>query len=204
VDMKKARHMTGRYSKPDFAGFSDSVWRLVSQSRHRPIKDDPMRCFLTSIEPFRRIAAAVSRHDLARSRRGVAALEFALAATPFMMLVFGFIAANLLFITWSNMQNSAYNAAFLMATGQISSFQSRSVGCSGSLSSSSAEYYACQNLPSWTSFNATATENCTAPASVTVQVSTNAGTMAGVDIFSFFSGRTVVTNATMIKQGTCP
>jgi Flp pilus assembly protein TadG len=163
-----------------------------------------MRWILTTIKTLRRIEAAFSRHDLVRSRRGVAALEFALAATPFLMMVFGFISANLIFITWSNMQNSAYNAAFLMATGQITSFQSRSVSCSTGMSTTSAEYYACQNLPGWATFNATATESCTAPASVTVQVSSTAPVMAGVDIFSFFTGRTVVTNATMIKQGTCP
>ena len=49
------------------------------------------------------------------------------------MMVFGFISANLIFITWSNMQNSAYNAAFLMATGQVTSFQSKSVACASSL-----------------------------------------------------------------------
>ncbi len=163
-----------------------------------------MRSILKTFAKFRRIPAALSRHELARSTRGVAALEFALAATPFLMMVFGFISANLIFITWSNMQNSAYNAAFLMATGQITSFQSKSVTCGSSLSSSSAEYYACQNLPSWASYTATATESCTAPASVTVQVSSTAPVMTGVDVFSFFSGKSVVTNATMIKQGTCP
>ena len=120
------------------------------------------------------------------------------------MIVFGFIAANMIFITWSNMQNSAYNAAFLMATGQVSSFQSRSVNCGSTFATTTAEYYACQNLPSWATVTATATENCTAPATVTVLVSSNAAAMAGTDLFSFFSGRTIATNATMIKQGTCP
>jgi Flp pilus assembly protein TadG len=163
-----------------------------------------MQWILKTIKTLERAAAASPYVDLARSRRGVAALEFALAATPFLIMVFGFISANLIFISWSNMQNSAYNAAFLMATGQVTSFQSRSVACSSSLSTASAEYYACQNLPSWATFTTTATENCTAPATVTVQVSAGATALAGTDIFSLFSGKTVVTNATMMKQGTCP
>jgi len=159
---------------------------------------------MTWMRKLSRVKAAITRHDLVRSRRGVAALEFALAATPFMLLVFGAISVNLIFITWSNMQNSAYNAAFLMASGQITSFQSTSVTCSSSLATTSAEYYACQSLPSWATFTTTASENCTAPATVTVQVSAGASSMAGADIFALFSGKTVVANATMIKQGTCP
>ncbi len=165
-----------------------------------------MQGLLTSLKTPRRAAAAFARLDLVRSRRGVAALEFALAATPFLMMVFGFISVNLIYLSWSSMQNSAYNAAFLMATGQITSFQSKAVTCSGSLSSTSAEYYACQNLPTWASFTATATESCstTAPSTVTVLVAANGSTTGGTDIFSFFSGKVVSANATMIKQGTCP
>jgi Flp pilus assembly protein TadG len=165
-----------------------------------------MRGLLMSIRTPRRAATAFARLGLVRSRRGGAALEFALASTPFLMMIFGFISANLIFISWSNMQNAAYNAAFLMATGQITSFQSRAVTCTGSLSSSSAEYFACQNLPSWASFTATVTESCstTVPSTVTVQVTPTASPTMGTDIFSFFSGRIIVANATMIKQGTCP
>jgi Flp pilus assembly protein TadG len=163
-----------------------------------------MRRILTNIETIRRVAAAFSRLELVRARRGVAAVEFALASTPFLMMIFGFVSCNMLFIAQSNMQNAAYNAAFVMATGQVTSFQSRAVTCSSSLSTSSAEYYACQNLPTWATFTATATESCTAPASVSVQVSAGATALAGADVFSFFSGKTVVTNATMLKQGTCP
>jgi Flp pilus assembly protein TadG len=188
----------------DLAGSVHPASRLANRYWPNPRRDRCMRSITAAISPLRRIGTALSRHDLNRCRRGVAALEFALATTPFLMMVFGFISANLIFITWSNMQNAAYNAAFLMATGQVTSFQSRSVTCTSSLSTASAEYYACQNLPSWASFTATATESCTAPATVTVQVSTSAAAMAGTDIYSFFAGRTVMSNATMIKQGTCP
>lgn len=163
-----------------------------------------MRWILTTVKSAARRASGFSCLDLARSRRGVAAVEFAVAATPLMMMIFGFISVNLLFITLSDMQNSAYNAAFVMATGQITSFQSKAVTCSSSLSSSSAEYYACQNLPGWATFTATATENCTAPAQVTVQVAATSSVTLGADIFSFFSGRTLASNSTLMKQGTCP
>ena len=164
-----------------------------------------MRWILTNIEALRRIAAAFSRLELIRERRGVAAVEFALASTPFLMMIFGFVSVNMLFVAWSNMQNASYNAAFVTATGQVTSFQSKAVTCSSSLTNTQAEYYACQNLPSWATFTATVTETCSpAPATVSVSVSAGATALAGVDIFSFFSGKTLVTNATMMKQGTCP
>jgi Flp pilus assembly protein TadG len=172
--------------------------------RPHAIKDHFMRWVLKNINALKQVATAFSRLELVRARRGVAAVEFVLASTPFLMMIFGFVSCNMIFIAWSNMQNSSYNAAFAMATGQVTNFQSKAVTCSSSLTTTQAEYYACQNLPSWTTFTATATENCTSPASVTVQVSANASATAGADIFSFFSGKTLVTNATMLKQGTCP
>lgn len=183
---------------------SDTAWHGVFIAMW--IVTIPMQRFLTANKILRRAAAGIARSGLVRSRRGVASLEFALAATPFLMMVFGFISANLIFISWSSMQNSAYNAAFLMATGQVTNFQSHAVTCSPSLSTSSAEYYACQNLPTWATFTATVTESCSssAPSTVTVQVSAGASATAGTDVFAFFSGKTVLANATMVKQGTCP
>jgi Flp pilus assembly protein TadG len=178
--------------------------RLRRSSFDLTDKDYVMRWIFAIIKPLKRAAEEFSRLELVRARRGVAAVEFALAATPLLMMIFGFISANLLFITWSNMQNAAYNAVYVMATGQVTSFQSKAVTCSMSLTNSQAEYYACQNLPTWVTFNATATENCTSPATVTVKVSASASATAGADIFSFFSGNSLVANATMMKQGTCP
>ena len=188
----------------DLADFVQPVRRFANRHRPGPGRHSFISRVVATIAMLRRIAAVASRHDLSRSRRGVAALEFALAATPFLIMIFGFMSTSLIFITRSGMQNSAYNAAFVMATGQVTSFQSKPVTCTGSLSTASAEYYACANLPGWATFTATATESCTAPASVTVQVSASASAVAGTDIYSFFSGKTVVTNATMMKQGTCP
>ena len=145
--------------------------------------------------PFRAIAAC---------RRGVAALEFALASGPMLLLLFGFIAINAVFYTWSSMLASAQNAAMLVATGQITSFQSTATTCSGSLTSTQAEYYACQNLPPWATFTVTASENCTSPAMVTVQVSASATSAALSDVYSIFAGKTLQVQSNMMKQGTCP
>jgi Flp pilus assembly protein TadG len=141
---------------------------------------------------------------LLRCRRGVAALEFALLSAPFLIMVFGFIAVNCAFLALSQMQTSSLNAANLMATGQITSFQSTATTCTNSLTNTSAEYYACQNLPSWASFSVTATENCTSPASVTVLITVNGGSAALADTYGFFSGKTLSATQTLMKQGTCP
>ena len=145
-------------------------------------------------------------------RRGVAAVEFAMIATPLMLLVFGFISVSTVFYTWSTMQNAAQYAAMLVSTGQIKSISSgalsssntsASTACSGTLTSSEAEYYACSNLPSWASFTVTTTENCAVP-SVEVSLSVSATQAAIVDIFEFFTGITLTANATVMKEGSCP
>jgi len=137
-------------------------------------------------------------------RRGVAALEFALASGPMLLMLFGFIALNAVFFTWSTMLASAQNAAMLVATGQITSFQSKATTCSGSLTTAQAEYYACQNLPTWVTFSVTASENCAAPAMVTVQISASASSAAIADVYSFLTGKTLLVQSNMMKQGTCP
>lgn len=121
-----------------------------------------------------------------------------------MALVFGFIATNALFYAWTAMQNGVQNAAVMMATGQLTSFASKAVTCSTSLGTTQVEYYACLGLPSWATFTATATENCTAPATVVVELSVNASSAALADVFSIFSGKTLSAQATMMKQGSCP
>jgi Flp pilus assembly protein TadG len=160
----------------------------------------------------RRRANAGTLRGLAGNRRGVAALEFALASTPLLMLVFGFIATNAVFYAWSTMQNNAQYAARLMATGQIANLATGPIGsaantstaaCSSSLNSTEVEYYACTGLPSWVGFTVTATEDCTVP-SVTVSLSANASAAALADVFKIFAGRTLVTQAILMKEGTCP
>jgi len=141
---------------------------------------------------------------LRQCRRGAAALEFALASVPLMMIIFGFFATNAIFLTLATMQNNVQYAVGLMATGQITSFQSAAVSCAGTYTTSQAEYYACKNLPSWATFTVTATESCTSPASVTVKLTVGATSAAIADIFSFYSGKTLQALATNMKQGTCP
>ena len=142
--------------------------------------------------------------ELFRCRRATAALEFALASGPTLLLLFGFIATSAIFYTWTSMLNSAQNAAMLLATGQITSYQSADTSCGGTLTTAQAEYYACQNLPGWATFTVNATKSCTAPASVTVLVKAGASSAGLADIFNFFSDKTLTAKSYMIKQGTCP
>lgn len=152
----------------------------------------------------RRYLGRFAWRALRRCRRGSAAMEFAIMGSVLMAMVFGFIATNALFYTWTAMQNSVENAGVMMATGQLTSFQSKAVSCSSTLTSSQVEYYACQGLPTWASFTATATENCTSPATVQVQLSVNGSSAALADAFSVYGTNTITAVATLMKQGTCP
>jgi Flp pilus assembly protein TadG len=152
------------------------------------------------------------RNDLADCRRGAVAVEFAVASVPLMLMVFGFIATAAVFNTWSSMQSNTQYAARLMSTGQItannsgtisSTNSSVTVNCSSSMKTTQVEYYACNGLPSWTTFSVTTTENCATP-SVTVTLSTSATTAAIADIEKIFSGNTIVATTVMMKEGTCP
>lgn len=144
-------------------------------------------------------------------RRGTGALEFALLAGPLMTVMFGFMATNVLFFTWSAMQDSAQYAARMMATGQVKTFSNGAITAAnttstatcGSVASGVVEHFACQGLPSWATFTVTATQNCAVP-SVSVSVSVNAKAAALADIYSVFTGRTIVANSTMMKEGVCP
>lgn len=150
---------------------------------------------------------------LARCRRGMAALEFALVSLPLLTLVFGFIATNSMFYTWSAMQSSAQFAARVVSTGQIKSLSTGVISasnltatatCSGTLSSSTAEYHACRGLPSWATYSVTVTISCATPPSVTVNTSVGAAAAALANVYSLFSGQTLVARAVMMKEGACP
>src|SRR5580658_5381126 len=129
---------------------------------------------LAGARPARQWHAATGRliRAVGRCRRGVAAVEFAILAPTMMMLLFGFIALAAVFFTWSAMQSSAQYAALMVSTGQIKSLSTGAIttsnntattACSGSLTSTEAEYYACSALPGWGSFSVTTTEDCTVP-----------------------------------------
>jgi Flp pilus assembly protein TadG len=145
-------------------------------------------------------------------RRASSAVEFALVLTPLMMLLFGFIATAGVFFTWSTMQSNAQYAALLMATGQIQSLSSGAIStanntatttCSASLTSTEVEYYACTGLPSWVPVTVTATENCAVP-SVAVSLSASASAAAIADVYSFFTGKSLVAQSVLMKEGQCP
>jgi Flp pilus assembly protein TadG len=160
------------------------------------------------IQRYRRIPI----RGLGSCRRGVVALEFALASVPLMMLMFGFIATSAVFNTWSSMQANTQYAARMMSTGQIANNltgpfsttnTSSSTTCSSTLRNTTVEYYACTGLPSWATFTVTTTENCTVP-SVTVSLSASATAAAIADIENFFSGKTIVSQTVFMKEGSCP
>ena len=149
---------------------------------------------------------------LAGCRRAVVALEFVFVAGPFMVLLFCFIATGAVLHTWSTMQNYAQYAARMMSTGQIKNFTTgpittanttATVSCAASLNTSQVEYYACNGLPGWVSFTVTASENCAVP-SVTVSISASASTAAIADLFSIFTGKTLMAKAVVMKEGVCP
>jgi Flp pilus assembly protein TadG len=149
---------------------------------------------------------------LRRCDRGVAALEFALVVTPLMVISFGFISVCLALYTMTAMQNAAQYAAYMVASGQTKAISSGALSssnttatttCSGSLSSTEAEYYACQGLPTWATFTVTTTENCATP-SVSVNLSVSATSAAVADIFGIFSSTNLTSSAVAMKQGACP
>ena len=153
-----------------------------------------------------------AKAGLAHCRRGTVAIEFVVASIPLMLLMFGFIATSAIFNTWSNMQSNAQYAARLMSTGQISknvngafstSNTSSSTTCGATMNNTQVEYYACSGLPSWASFTVTTSENCAIP-SVTVSLSASAASAAIADIENFYAGKTIVSQAVYMKEGSCP
>jgi Flp pilus assembly protein TadG len=160
-------------------------------------------------------AVGAGFHDLRRCRKGVAAVEFALAATPLLLLVFGFISINAVFYSLSIMQNSAQYAAMAVASKLVTSntagtFAAHSssgpTACSaGSVTSTTAEYYACTGLPSWATFSVATSENCagTVP-TITVTITANASAAALADIYSIFTGKTLTSTSVAMMQGQCP
>jgi Flp pilus assembly protein TadG len=137
-------------------------------------------------------------------RRGTAAVEFVLVSGPLLLLLFGFVATNAMFYTWSIMQNNVQYAAMLLSTNTVSSFSASGVTCSSSLGTSQVEYYACSGLPNWATFSATVAETCGAIPTVQVTLSANASSAALADIYSLFTGKTLSAQSSTMKQGNCP
>ena len=149
---------------------------------------------------------------LARCRRASASVEFALTVVPLTLLIFGGLAATMVFQTLSTMQNNAQYSARMLSTGQIkrlatgfitTSTAIATTTCSGSLTSTQAEYYACLGLPSYATFTVTTTQNCTVP-SVSVTISVSAGSVARGDVSGSFVGKTMTARSELMKEGLCP
>ena len=132
---------------------------------------------------------------------------------PLLIIVFGFIATNTLYYCLHVMQNSAQYAAMMVATSSVknnangafstSNTGASAVSCASATDSTKVEYYACQGLPTWASFSVTSVETCATP-SISVSISTDAGTAAIADVFSIFTGQTLTATAVAVKQGSCP
>ena len=165
--------------------------------------------------PARLAAVHRSLQQLRRCKSGIAALEFALAATPLLILVFGFIAINAVFYNLATMQSNAQYAAMAAATKLVTS---NAVGTfaahtssgptlcsSASVTTSTAEYYACTGLPSWATFSVSTSENCggTVP-TVTITVTANASAAALADLYAIFTGKTLTSTSVAMMQGQCP
>ncbi|MGE0697514.1 MAG: TadE/TadG family type IV pilus assembly protein [Hyphomicrobiaceae bacterium] len=72
-------------------------------------------------QPIPAIADGRRPHLLQRWRndaRGVTAIEFAMVATPFLMLLFGIIGVGLYFFTTFTLENAVEQASRLLRTGQ--------------------------------------------------------------------------------------
>jgi Flp pilus assembly protein TadG len=150
--------------------------------------------------------------SLGSCRRGSVAVEFALACTPLLLIVFGFIATSWLFNTWATMQSNVQYAARMVSTRQVTNNTSGTIAANPSVSTTcgsktwttnQAEYYACTGLPTSTTFTVTTTETCSVP-SVTISLSASAKGMAVIDIANIFSSGPIVAQAVFMKEGTCP
>jgi Flp pilus assembly protein TadG len=149
---------------------------------------------------------------LGSCRRGAIALEFALACTPLLLIVFGFISVSWLFNTWSTMQSNVQYAARMVSTGLVTNNSTGTIAANPSVSTTcgsrtwttnQAEYYACQGLPGSTTFTVTTTETCSVP-SVTISLSASAKGMAVIDIANIFTSGPIIAQAVIMKEGTCP
>lgn len=179
-----------------------TIEQLADAVPHRPCR----------IPRGRRRANRRFARYLTSAQRATAALEFALVLTPLLMLLFGFIATASVFYTMAMMQNNAQYAGRMMATGGAKALSTGAItsgnntattACSGSLTSTEVEYYACTGLPSYVPVTVTATENCATP-SVTVTLSASASAAAIADVFRFFTGRTLSVSTVQMKEGLCP
>jgi len=147
-------------------------------------------------------ASANSRQTRrARRSQGAAALEFAIIAPIFLLLLFGVLAFGSVYFTLSSMKESAQDAARRMAVGAVT-FTSGTVTCHAA-TAGSAEWYACRNLPPWGVFNVVATQDCTTMDDKVV-LTTTGGSAALVDLLGLVGGRDFSVVSVMRKEGKCP
>jgi Flp pilus assembly protein TadG len=69
--------------------------------------------------PRPRLAPIVALRRFARAQRGATAIEFAIIALPFLVLLFGIIELGMVFLVSTTLQNATDNAARQIRTGQF-------------------------------------------------------------------------------------
>ena len=69
--------------------------------------------------PRPRLAPIAALRRFARAQRGATAIEFAIIALPFMILLFGIIELGMVFLVSTTLQNATDNAARQTRTGQF-------------------------------------------------------------------------------------
>jgi Flp pilus assembly protein TadG len=105
-----------------------------------------------------RLAPIAALRRFARAQRGATAVEFAIIALPFMILLFGIIELGMVFLVSTTLQNATDNAARQIRTGQ---FQT-----SGANTRADFQTLVCNSM-TWLS------SSCTSKLSVDVQTFTN-------------------------------
>ena len=104
--------------------------------------------------------------SFARDERGFTAVEFAMVAMPFLMLLFGTIAVGLYFFTTFTLENAVEKAARQIRTGQAQMAGKSTSEFKNDVCSYAPGYVDCVgklrvNVTSFSSFGAVATPSCT-------------------------------------------
>ena len=150
---------------------------------------------------------------LARCRRGIAAVEFALVLGPFMLFLFGIIGFGLVTYAQSNMVSAARDAArHLSVADDLVTAADIQVTCGSAAYNTvvadaapgtAAEQIACDNLAGWATLIDVRATECVVDRDVTVAISTDASDIFRVDIFGFFTSD-LEAEVTMRRQAECP
>ena len=169
--------------------FIDSVRRVAfgrSRSDHGLRGSVPGRRFLISVG-------------------GAAAAEFAIVLPALVLCLFGIISFSSTLFIQNNMVNAAREAVRQMAVLEAPHV-SGAVSCAAPEAAvvGSAEYVACNYLTFWgTDFIVDADTDCPLDEKATVRISVDASQASLMDIYGFFSGKSLTAEVSMRKEDAC-